>query len=595
MPINQPTPSNNNGSSQEVSRPFVTTDNIGRRVTINVNSDTLNSSTHDNNNNNQETLSDFSFDEEDDDDESINDFRLRYLNLRGENEASNNFTRRQLHRPYLNPNNNFMNHSQRNYQNNNYRNERFQQAMVTPLPPPPPPPNRRGAFNSEIPNSYDSSTLSLNRDTGDVSLATYTNNSINLNNSILRRVMQPSGISSGINYNHHQQISPSVANSNESHIRQDLSNGTNANTFSFLNDINRLSTQSLYNDLTLRPSNNNTPSTAAIPGQQIPGNYIFNHSDHSFGFGKTFHNINKDLNEIYMKRRQMGKLYNKHLKFKSQYPKKRDANELDDTNAITNQPYHSYHFDIIRVTFCSFIRSGSVYAVNEIKPNQIPFTISFISVNYETKKVAGCLSFEHLYLMKHWLTENAPDNAFINLSGNNTIKFTGEMIDFETSDLRFSSYSLENFNNSLSDDFQNHSKNFRLIYNNCITKKQLSRWKKLKPFQNLGVKEMIPILTCNECLLKLQENFLLIKIYIDCGDETEVSPTILLSVDRKSGELQLIPAEGKATSMAEQYANHHHNHHHNHQRDDKCLAKEDNVTVMSMKCKKFVSPSLKFC
>ncbi|CAM9017305.1 unnamed protein product [Wickerhamomyces anomalus] len=610
----------NNSENNNNSRPFVTTDATGRTVTINVAQDHLvpNTTSQQQQQQQQGNVSDYSFDDddEDEDEDSVDDFRLRYLNLRGDTDdaGANTYNysynssenSRRLNRPYLNPNNNFINSgsssSRRTSNNNNNNNnmssnDRFRQAMLTPLPPPPPP-QRRGTFNSEIPNSA-SSTLSVNRDTGNVSLSTYTNNSINLNNSILRRVMHPNN-----RFNNHQQFSDLMENNNnESHIRQEdflnnthnnTNNGGNAATFSLLSDINRYSTQSFYNDL--NSQGHDPQQEPSNQQQELPMNYLFNHQEHSFNINRASQNINLDLNEFLAKRREVGDYYNKHLKFKAENPKKRDASQLSE-GSITSH-YEGFHFNMIRVKSCSFLKPGLSFMVKNLKSDQIPFTIAFISVDYQKNLVRGSLNFEHLYLMKHWLSENAPDNAFINISSNNTVQFSGELVDFENTDLRYNSYSLESFNNSIADDIQNHSKNFRLIYNNCITRKQLSRWKKLKPFQNLNVKDMIPLITCNECLSKLQENFLLMKIYIDCHNSdnddqlfNEVEPTILICVDRRTGELELISAEGKAKTIAEQYAS----NLNNEINDQKVNNSEDTVTLMSMKCKKYVSPSLQFC
>lgn len=88
------------------------------------------------------------------------------------------------------------------------------------------------------------------------------------------------------------------------------------------------------------------------------------------------------------------------------------------------------------------------------------------------------------------------------------------------------------------------------------------------------------------------------KIYIDCHNSdnddqlfNEVEPTILICVDRRTGELELISAEGKAKTIAEQYAS----NLNNEINDQKVNNSEDTVTLMSMKCKKYVSPSLQFC
>jgi len=656
MPVIQHSPSNeetqnhnggNNINNVNNERPFVTRDTSGRRVTINVPQDHTNVS-----NNNHDSSSDFSFDEEEGDENVM----MRALNMRSDEESiirainnsefnnnnnnnnndNNNINdndndnnvnnisnfatqSRNINRPYMNPNNNFIN------SNSTRSNDRFAQAIITPLPPPPrlydpsrhsrPPvrPIRRGTFNQEIPNSS-SSTLSVNRDTGNVSLDTYSNDSINLDNSILRRVMQNPSSSSistnqtssspggNHNFNHHQQISfmenQNHHDNSESHIRQELPPGDNRSTFMFLNDINRLSTQSLYNEM-----NQNEQMMSSYP---VSTNYLFNHSEHSFQThhdNNTNNNINSDINRrdvlkptsshqlnkeldlVLTKRREMGKNYNRHLKFKQQYPKKRNASQLNDDNVSNN--YNNYHFDIIRVQPCSFLKPGFIYAIKTPRPFDLPFTISFMSVDYKNKFVSGTFNFEHLYLLKHWLTENTPNHSIINLTGNNTISFTGELVDFEHSDLRYNSRSLENFNSAIAYDY-NHNKNLHQIYNNLMTRQQLSRWNKLKPFKQLSSNdEILSVLTCNECLSKLQESFILIKISIKEIEEYENSPGMLCCIDRKTGELEILSSETRSKTGSEQYSI-------NHGNPRKLNNHHDIPTVMSMKCKKYVSPSLKF-
>ncbi|CCH40944.1 hypothetical protein BN7_478 [Wickerhamomyces ciferrii] len=490
-------------------------------------------------------------------------------------------------------------------------NDRFQRAMLTPLPPPPIHPQRdnhdnndihntaplpprhlyrRGNFNQDLPSR--SSTLSVNRDTGNVSYSTFTNDSIHLNNSILRRVIQPQS-----NFNHHQLINPSFANSNESHTIQNQNtnrnhsnnNNNNASTFNFLNDINRLSSQSLYNDL------NHEQILEQQNHQRNLRNPLFqNHYDHSIPINLSRStNLNLKFNEFLKYRREKGKLYNDYQIGNS---KKR---HIDDDH----KPFDEFQFPITRCQPCSFIKSGFIFNLKNSKPNEIPFNLSFISINYNEHLIKGNFHFEHLYLMNHWLSEIAPnDNKIISNNNMNSFNFIGEIIDFEKKDLRFNSNFINNdINLNSNDENFRSNENLKLIYNDCIIKKQLQKWKFLKPFKNLKINDLISILNCNKCLTKLQENYILIKIFIDNDiqeDEEDKQPILLGCVDRKTGDIELISTQGRQKSIIEDYLNNNHNGNHHLNEDDlkfNNYSNNEEVIKLSMKCKKYVSPSLKFC
>lgn len=293
----------------------------------------------------------------------------------------------------------------------------------------------------------------------------------------------------------------------------------------FLSEINRISARSLLQEL---------PNSSS--SQPKDNSIFYEHLNH-----KDSHDYLTDLHmdQIFDKflstRRINGSNFNKSTEIRK---KKRKFNEIND------EEYLNFKFDNIRPIRSSFFKNGVQF--KELNDNGLN-SISFLNINFDEMILDGYLSFKDNESKLLWFHEHTLNKYLDNTQKTCFLTFTGEIIDFEKFDLRYKTLLQQNFDVTMQQTTELRSQDFQSAYQNCIIRKQLSRWTILKPFKNMTIKSMQSILTCEHCLENLQKKFILLKLFIKNGS----IPDLLVCINKELGSIEIIPSESKSSAVAE--------------------------------------------
>jgi hypothetical protein len=329
---------------------------------------------------------------------------------------------------------------------------------------------------------------------------------------------------------------------------------------SFLSEINRISTRSLLEEMSSATSSN-------LP--KIEG--IFSsHSSHMSHKDISSNPINQGLAE-FLKHRQMNGLQYSRLVYEKQghSKKKRKFAEIEVDLSLC------YRFDKIRPQRSSFLKNGIKFTETSGRL----YSISMLNLNFETMSGNGYLKFESNESKLNWIKEFVINKHFDNSEKTTFLSFKAELIDFEKSDLRYKTMMQQTFDISMEQSGDLSSPDFYSVYQDCLVRKQLSRWMILKPFQNMTIKNMFTLLTCESCLELLQSKFILMKLFL----KNSPIPDLLVCIDRKSGNIEIVASESRNAAVTE---------HMLYEREVSHYDKNDAVIHMSLDSSKYSSASV---